>query len=118
MIAKSSLGRANAGYKEVYLLREERLDEGAINYLCRIDPGRVKELLGTRRILGRRRGVSCNKLPSPPGVETRPKKNHLGKTKIINIQNYSEGQSSRGRWERFSSFKWSQQAVIDLESSE
>lgn len=50
LIAKSSLDHANAGYEEVYLLREERLDEEAINYLCRIDPGRVKELLGTRRI--------------------------------------------------------------------
>jgi len=50
LIAKSSLDRANACYEEVCLQREERLDEGAISYLCRINPGGMKELLGTGRI--------------------------------------------------------------------
>lgn len=45
LIAKSSLDHANACDEEVYLLQEERLDEGAIHYLHRIDPGGVKELL-------------------------------------------------------------------------
>ncbi|EOB07068.1 hypothetical protein Anapl_08872 [Anas platyrhynchos] len=41
LIAKSSLDHANACDEEVYLLQEERLDEGAIHYLHRIDPGGV-----------------------------------------------------------------------------
>lgn len=81
LTAKSSLDHANAGYEEVYLPREERLDEGAINYLCRIDPGRGEGAAEHREdfLAGGERSAGMNSL-LPQGWRRIPRRTVLDKT--------------------------------------
>lgn len=73
----------------MYLVWEEGLGEGAINYLCRTDP-EGKELL---RTFGRMRGVSPSVLPSSFHPVLKHPKNRFGEKTISVAWNIPMGKA-------------------------